>query len=123
MKVKQIEILFNIYEEINKDKEIMEKAMDLLNPDNYNYFNYGNNILDKFLNIIKIEDERLANMLDHLIYEVNLWKNKLSWNTFNWKEIIKLKPHDYSIIVNWKEYILSNKEDCINFLVSEKYID
>ena len=69
MNKEQIEILFNIYEKLESDNEIVKKSLDILNPDNYNSFWYWFEIFDSFLEIIKIEDEILHEWLGYFFYE------------------------------------------------------
>lgn len=122
MNKKQIEILFDIYEKIESDKQKVNEALDILNPENENSFYYWFDLFNNFLEIIKIEDEVLHSWLEFFCDEVGLWKNKLSGNKYiNWK-IELWKPWDYYILINDKKFILKNKEDCINFLIENNYI-
>lgn len=123
MNKKQIEILFDMYEKIKSDSEDLEKALNLFDSSNHNFFDYWINIFNNFMEIIKIENPILYDKLEYLIYETNLWKNKLSGNKYiNWK-IELWKPWDYYILINDKKFILKNKEDCINFLIENNYIN
>jgi len=111
MNKKQIEKLFDLYEDIQKDESKINELLEILNTSNYNFCTILSELFDNMLNILTLNNLELREEINYLIYETWLWKNKLN----NWENY-------YIDTLGWKKYILTSKEDCITYLLENDLI-